>query len=74
MDDADRAGERIEYFEAAALAAQQERRQTRVTPCMIDGTPHCPDCREPLPIHRHTAGICVECLTEREQQWRVYEN
>ncbi len=32
MDDANRAGERIERFEAAALTAQQERSQMRGTP------------------------------------------
>lgn len=69
-DDADRAGERIERFDAAALAAQRERGQRMVTPYMIDGAAHCPDCLEPLPEHRLSAGICVECLTNREQQQR----
>lgn len=75
MDVADRADAEIERSEARALAAHRERSQARITPYMIDGEPHCPDCLEPLPAHRQDAGICVECLTEREQQQRrVYGN
>ncbi|WP_275100132.1 TraR/DksA family transcriptional regulator [Sedimenticola hydrogenitrophicus] len=70
MDDADRADRRIERFDADALAAQQERARQQVTPYLIDGAPHCPDCLEPLPAHRQAAGICVGCLTDREQQQR----
>lgn len=67
-DDADRATERIERFEADALAAQLARGRRRIMPRMIDGEPCCPDCLEPLERHRVEAGICVPCLELRERR------
>jgi RNA polymerase-binding transcription factor DksA len=68
MDDADRAEARIERFQSAALAAQLTQGRQLVKPYLLDGVPHCPDCLEPLPEHRLSAGICVGCLTDREQR------
>jgi hypothetical protein len=56
---------------AARVAEIQELAKRRFTPYMLDGEPCCPDCLEPLPAHRVEVGICVRCLTEREQRERM---
>lgn len=52
----------------AAIAEVRERAARRYTPYLLDGEPCCPDCLDPLPVHRVEVGICVQCLTDREHK------
>jgi len=66
MDDADRAQIVIERGEA--INAHPRRADAATAPAVIDGEPCCADCHEPLAPHRLAAGLCVPCLTRREQR------
>lgn len=57
----------------AAVAEIQELAAQRFTPYMLDGEACCPDCLEPLLSHRLEVGICVRCLTVREQREKQYD-
>lgn len=71
-DDIDYGQEREIEFQRQALEWQLARGRVRYEPVVVHGIACCHDCEQPLPPHRIGAGICVECLTDRERRQKGY--
>lgn len=61
-----------ERFLEQSMRRQRTRAAQRFEPVNIEGETCCPDCLQPLEVHRLEAGICVHCLNIREKKQKGY--